>query len=85
MDRLPDWSWREPAGGLSVWVRLPSPDAAAFAEEALRHSVAVATPAALSPLPGHRDRLRLSFSGPPDMLDEGVGRLAAAWRDHTGA
>jgi DNA-binding transcriptional MocR family regulator len=47
---------------------------------ALRHGVAVATAEALSPRPvHHRDRLRLSFSGPPAQLEEGVRRLAAAW------
>jgi DNA-binding transcriptional MocR family regulator len=82
--RLPAWSWREPAGGMSVWVRLPCSDAPAFAQVGLRHGVAVATAAALSAGGGPGDRVRISFSGPPDSLEEGVERLAAAWRDHTG-
>jgi DNA-binding transcriptional MocR family regulator len=78
---LPSWTWTEPAGGLSLWVRLPDgADAPAFAQVALRHGVAVATAEALSADPSHhRDRLRLSFSGPPELLEEGVRRLAAAW------
>jgi DNA-binding transcriptional MocR family regulator len=79
---LPSWRWREPAGGLSVWVRLPGArDAGAFAQAALRHGVAVATAEALSAHPErHADRVRLSFSAPPAVLVEGVRRLAEAWR-----
>lgn len=76
---LPDWTWDEPKGGLSVWVRLPGPTADRLAQLALRHGVAVATADALSASPGrHRDRLRLSFALPPEELEEGVRRLAAA-------
>jgi DNA-binding transcriptional MocR family regulator len=83
-DAVPDWSWTEPQGGLSVWVRLPGPVAEAYAQVALRHGVAVATAGALSVTGAHRDRLRLSFAGPPDELREGVVRLAAAWAAFTG-
>ena len=41
--QLPDWTWTEPSGGLSVWVRLPRPVAEPFAQAALRDGVAVAT------------------------------------------
>ncbi len=77
---LPDWSWPEPRGGLSIWVRLPSARADAFAHRALRHGVAVATAQAVSASAAHPDRLRLSFSAPIPMLQEGVHRLGAAWR-----
>ena len=77
--QLPSWSWTEPAGGLSIWVRLPAPVAEPFAQAALRHGVAVATAGPLSAAGGHDDRLRLSFSGPPAELREGVTRLARAW------
>lgn len=80
-DALPEWSWAEPGGGLSIWVRLPDPVAGAFSQVALRHGVAVATADALSPTGAHADRIRLSFAGPPDDLREGVKRLAAAWRE----
>ncbi len=80
-DALPDWTWIEPDGGLSVWVRLPGPLAGSFAQVALRHGVAVATADALSVTEAHTDRIRLSFAGPPDDLREGVARLAAAWAD----
>jgi DNA-binding transcriptional MocR family regulator len=76
---LPSWTWMEPAGGLSLWVRIPG-DARAFAARALEQGVAVATADALAADPAPwSDRLRLSFSAPPPVLEEGVRRLAAAW------
>jgi DNA-binding transcriptional MocR family regulator len=76
---LPAWEADEPAGGLSLWVRLPTPDAERVAHVALRHGVAVATAEGLAPAGGHPDRLRLSFALPEPLLAEGVARLAAAW------
>jgi DNA-binding transcriptional MocR family regulator len=42
---LPEWTWPEPDGGLTLWVRLPRlakpADSSAFAQAALRHGVAV--------------------------------------------
>jgi DNA-binding transcriptional MocR family regulator len=77
---LPSWTWDEPAGGLSMWVRIPA-DAERFAHAALQHGVAVATAQPLSPSGGvdQRDRLRLSFAASPDELVEGVRRLSSAW------
>ncbi|HMG45703.1 MAG TPA: PLP-dependent aminotransferase family protein [Acidimicrobiales bacterium] len=79
---LPTWEWTPPDGGMSLWVRLPATDAAAFAQVALRHQVAVASQAPLSTSGLHPDRLRLSFSPTPEALTEAVHRLAAAWDDH---
>lgn len=79
---LPTWKWREPSGGLSLWVRIPASSSEAFAQHALRHGVAVAAPGVLSSSQEHRDRLRLSFAAPPDELEAGVRRLAAAWGRH---
>jgi len=73
---LPSWTWDEPRGGLSIWARLPHTDAESFAQAALRHGVAISTAPALSPSTAHSDRVRLSFSGPPADLEEGVRRLA---------
>ncbi|HXQ62972.1 MAG TPA: PLP-dependent aminotransferase family protein [Acidimicrobiales bacterium] len=78
-DRLSDWRWSEPAGGLSVWVSLGGIDAERFAQIALRHGVAVATATPLSVTDCHGDRIRLSFAAPPGILRQGVERLRAAW------
>jgi DNA-binding transcriptional MocR family regulator len=77
---LPTWTWPEPSGGLSLWVRLPAPVAEPFAQAALRDGVAVATAEALSPSSAYPDRIRLSFSAPEPELEEGVARLARTWR-----
>lgn len=77
---LPSWTWTEPSGGLSIWVRLPAPVAEPFAQAALRDGVAVATAEALSPTGASPDHLRLSFSAPAHELTEAVRRLADTWR-----
>lgn len=83
-DALPAWEVRPPAGGLSTWVRLPAgpggPGAVGdhFAAVALRHGVAVLPGGAASVDDSHLDHIRLSHSVPPDVLAEGVRRLAIA-------
>ncbi|MCU1369104.1 MAG: GntR family transcriptional regulator [Ilumatobacteraceae bacterium] len=78
-EALPDWRCSAPDGGLSLWVQLPGPVAARFADAALRHGVAVATADGLSVTGRHRDRLRLTFALPEPDLREAVARLATAW------
>jgi DNA-binding transcriptional MocR family regulator len=80
---LPEWTWQEPAGGLSLWVRVPLPNAAAFAQYALRHGVAVAAADTVSPGDAYTDHLRLAFAAPPEELREGVHLLADAWHSFT--
>ncbi|HZQ76745.1 MAG TPA: PLP-dependent aminotransferase family protein [Acidimicrobiia bacterium] len=78
---LPGCAFDPPAGGLSLWVRLPGgADAAAFASRALRHGVSVAPGTFASPA-GGRDHLRLCHDRPEEELVEGAARLAAAWAD----
>jgi DNA-binding transcriptional MocR family regulator len=80
-EALPGCSFVPPAGGLSLWVRLPGgADAAAFASRALRHGVSVAPGTFASPGGGH-DHLRLCHDRPDEELVEGAARLAAAWAD----
>ena len=78
---LPDWTFEPPLGGLSLWTQLPEPESAQLARVAVEHGVTV--------VPGstftmgeqrHADRVRLPFVAPPDVLEEGVRRLATAWR-----
>ncbi|MEU4547552.1 PLP-dependent aminotransferase family protein [Nonomuraea dietziae] len=81
-DRLPEWSWERPAGGLSLWARLPGADTDRFATLTRRYGVAVAPGSLFSPDGRHRDRLRLSFALPPELLDQAVTGLADAWAEH---
>lgn len=81
---LPDWRWTRPSGGLALWVQMPSPDAHALVPLAERHGVAT-VPGSTFGLTAreHRDRLRLTFVASPEVIEDGVRRLAAAWRDLT--
>jgi DNA-binding transcriptional MocR family regulator len=87
--RLPDWTWPEPDGGLSLWVRLPGAiDGGAFAQAALRHGVAVVPSRLLSVTSGVaagqsgpdgevNSCVRLAFIQPPDLLRTAVAAVAA--------
>ena len=89
---LPEWTWAEPDGGLTLWVRLPGlagpPDSGAFAQAALRHGVAVVPGRLLSASAGAASReggraseyLRLAFTQPPDVLARSAVALARASR-----
>jgi len=83
-EALPGCTFEPPAGGLSLWVRLPGgADAARFASRALRHGVSVAPGAFASPTGGH-EHLRLCHDRPDEELVEGAARLAAAWAETAG-
>jgi DNA-binding transcriptional MocR family regulator len=85
---LPDWTWPEPEGGLTLWVRLPGPcDSSAFAQAALRHGVAVVPGRLLSASSGAAssggsspasEHLRLAFTRAPDVLARSAAALARA-------
>ena len=81
---LPDWSWDAPAGGLSLWVRLPQGDASSFAQAALRHGVAVVPGSLTSPDGGCAEHLRLPYVLEAEPMREGVERLARAWEAYVG-
>jgi DNA-binding transcriptional MocR family regulator len=77
--RLPEWSFSVPAGGLSLWVHLPSGNAEEFAELALQRGVAVVPGPSLSVDDGNRRALRMAYVEPEDRLVEAVERLADTW------
>jgi DNA-binding transcriptional MocR family regulator len=76
---LPQWTWRQPDGGLSLWVRLPGADAERYADLARAHGVAVAPGPLFSPDRAYRDHVRISFALTPELLDRAVVALATAW------
>lgn len=78
-EHLPGWEWRRPAGGITAWVRLPTGDAGALAQVALRHGVAIVPGPATSVSGAHGDRVRITF-GDASHLEEGIARLGRAWR-----
>jgi DNA-binding transcriptional MocR family regulator len=82
-DLLPQWRFDRPAGGASLWVRLPLPCATAFAQAADRAGVAVLPGPTFSCADGLEDHLRISFAPPlPEVLG-GLRRVAAAWQAFT--
>jgi DNA-binding transcriptional MocR family regulator len=80
-EHLPSWSWSKPAGGLSLWVRLPSGNASELAQVALRHGVAIVPGTVNSPEGQHGDCLRLPFVAEPEILKDGIERLSRAWKE----
>lgn len=82
---LPEWVWTPPQGGRSLWIDLGGVSATWFAEAALRQGVLVAPGPSLAPGKDHESRLRLIFVQPPDVLAEGIDRLATAWGDRATA
>ena len=75
---LPAWTWTPPAGGLTIWARLPGDaDSSAFAQAALRRGVAVVPGRLLSVSSRRSPWLRLAFVRPPSELAAAVQTLAA--------
>ncbi|MFE6904983.1 MocR-like transcription factor YczR [Streptomyces erythrochromogenes] len=78
----PEWSWRIPPGGLSLWVDLGEPVSSALAERAAAAGVHIGRGARFGVDPGtFEHRLRIPYTLPADRLDEGVRRLAAAFHE----
>jgi DNA-binding transcriptional MocR family regulator len=85
IERLPEWSWTLPEGGLSMWVRLPRGDASEFAQVAQRHGVAALAGPSISADGGHPQHLRLVYVHEPGVIAEAVERLARAWQAYAPA
>jgi DNA-binding transcriptional MocR family regulator len=80
---LPSWTWRRPAGGLSLWIRLPYGRADHFAQVAARHGVVIIPGSTASTSSNHDDCIRLPFVRDPEVLTDGVQRLAEAWEAYS--
>ncbi|RNL83528.1 aminotransferase-like domain-containing protein [Halostreptopolyspora alba] len=82
-DALPDWEWRRPDGGSSLWVRMPDTDASVYAQVALRHGVELIPGPVMTPEKDaeFREYFRLPFRHDERTLDALVSRLARAWSD----
>lgn len=80
-ERLPDWEFTVPDGGMSLWVRLPGPVAAPLAEAAARLGVRV-VPGPVFGVDGVlEDCVRLPYVLPPEVLRDAVDRLAHAYQE----
>ena len=81
-EHLPAWHFRVPAGGLFLWVKLPTGDSREFAQVALRHGVLILPGPTMSAAGQHAPFIRLPFLAEPAALRSGVRRLSAAWREY---
>jgi DNA-binding transcriptional MocR family regulator len=85
--RLPDWRFRVPAGGLSLWIELPGPGrglGVALADAAERHGVIVAPGPVFAPEGGLDRFVRIPFTRRVEELDLAVAGVAAAWDEVAG-
>jgi DNA-binding transcriptional MocR family regulator len=82
-ERLPDWRYRVPTGGLSLWCELPSAprDAGAIAlvTEAERQGVAISPGPVFAADGGLGRFVRIPYARPEPELRDAVDRLAEAW------
>jgi DNA-binding transcriptional MocR family regulator len=73
---LPEWQPTHPAGGTSLWVRLPGPFATDLALLAPSAGVRIAPGPRFGPDGTMESYLRLPFTAGADRLVTAVGRLA---------
>ena len=77
---LPEWTYRAPRGGLSLWCRLPEPLSTDVSVEAERRGVVVA-PGPVFALEGGLDQfVRIPWTRPAEELERAVEVLAESWR-----
>ncbi len=78
LDAMPaDWVANRPHGGLSTWVRLPSPTATALAAAAAQEGIALTPGPAFSVDGTFESQLRLPFTQAPAVLRDTLARVAA--------
>ncbi|MFI7009813.1 PLP-dependent aminotransferase family protein [Streptomyces sp. NPDC050145] len=77
-ERLPEVEVPCPAGGLTLWARFPGPVASRLAAVAPDHGVTVAAGPRFGVGGAFERHVRLPFTLPPELLVQGVERLAAA-------
>ncbi|HSE71152.1 MAG TPA: PLP-dependent aminotransferase family protein [Nocardioidaceae bacterium] len=78
-DRLPEWTFHLPAGGLALWCELPEPLSSALTAAAEQHRLLLAAGPSFAPEGGLERFLRIPYTRPAEELTEAVARLALAW------
>ncbi len=77
-EALPDWVCPRPAGGLSLWARLPAPISSALTARAAAEGLRLAAGPRFGVDGAFERRLRLPYTLSEDQLDQAVERLARA-------
>lgn len=78
---VPEWSFREPAGGASLWVRLPTTGATAFTRIARWSGVTTSPGTAFSSIHALDDHVQLGFSTPYSHIADSLRTLMRVWND----
>jgi DNA-binding transcriptional MocR family regulator len=78
---IPQWTFRVPDGGVSLWVELEAPVSTALAQAAHEHGVRLAPGPSFGVIGTLERFVRLPFTLPEADLEEAVRRLAAAHAD----
>lgn len=79
-----DATWRCPAGGMYLWVEMPTagPTATDLYLAAINYNVAFAIGSVFSASNSFSHAMRLNFATPsPDEIEEGMRRLGKAWKE----
>ncbi|NIH79373.1 aminotransferase-like domain-containing protein [Amycolatopsis viridis] len=82
---VPSWEFRTPAGGQTLWIRLPGVDSRRFAQFALRYGVALLEGSSLAAHESSGEHIRVPFTLPEETSTEAVRRLRRAWDAYPGA
>jgi DNA-binding transcriptional MocR family regulator len=78
-EKLPQWRFVVPSGGLALWCELPAPLSTALATTAEQEGVLLPAGPSFTPEGGLERFVRLPYTHAPDVLVEAVDRLARAW------
>jgi DNA-binding transcriptional MocR family regulator len=81
-EHLPTWTWRPPAGGLSLWACLPHGSASDLARIALRRGLAIVPGSVMSPRGAFDDHVRLPLGRGDGMMTAAIKALAEAWSEY---
>ncbi|MFC4454725.1 PLP-dependent aminotransferase family protein [Deinococcus sonorensis] len=79
-DHFPEWTFRVPEGGLSLWVTLPQAVGPSVLAQAPRFGLRLTAGERFGQAGVFARQLRLPFARPADELQEGVSRLARLFR-----
>ena len=79
---LPDFELSEPAGAVSLWLRMPRGASRPFAETARRNGVAIVPGDSLSADGASDPFVRLALGADASAFADGVSRLGRAWTEY---
>jgi len=79
---LPSWTWRPPAGGLSLWACLPQGSASELARAAMRQGLAIVPGSVMSPRGAFDDHVRLPLGRGDQTMTAAIKALAEAWTEY---